>query len=100
MSDTVSSAVLLSYLAPEGPSFIPADASSVSGALHVSGGAHADQNVSLVIDFRPLLPQGAETSTEVTRTGPTLSAYVGLVTDDGPAVMVGGALHSIDVCGG
>jgi hypothetical protein len=103
MSDTVSSSVLLSSLAQGGPTFIASDApATVSGAVHVSGGAYADQNGgALIIDFQSLLPGTMSTagSTLLNEPGPTVSGYASLLTVEAPTV-VGGSLHHIGMSSG
>ena len=102
MSDTVSSSVLLSSLAQEGPSFLSPDTPTVTGALHVSGGAYADQNpAALIIDFQPLLPATMPLSggTALAELGPTLSGYAALPTGESPTV-VAGSLHHIGISTG
>lgn len=99
MDDTVSSAVLLSSLAPEGPSFLATDApASTSGALHVSGGAHTDQSgAALIIDFQPYAPEMfpvAGVGAAFAAAPPTVSGGAAVLLADAPAV-VAGALHHL-----
>jgi hypothetical protein len=58
MSDTVPSAVIVSSLGSDGPSFLPlSDASAAPDLMHVNGAAGAEQpSLGLMVQFYTLSP--------------------------------------------
>lgn len=98
MSDTVSSAVIVSSLGNEGPTFLSlpdASGTAALSALHVHGGAYTEQtSFGLMVDFRTLSPdlQVVTPNADPTEPPASVSGYVTLVPDE-PSPGVAGALH-------
>jgi len=99
MSDTVSSAVIVSSLGNEGPTFLPLPDAIDAGALsaqHVQGGAYTEQtSFGLMVDFRTLSP---DLQVVTPNAGPaeqpaSVSGYAALVPDEDQSPGVAGALH-------
>ncbi|HVC62692.1 MAG TPA: hypothetical protein VND19_20295 [Acetobacteraceae bacterium] len=98
MSDTVPSAVIVSSLASDGPTFLAlpdAPETAESGAVHVRGGAYAERmSFALIVDFRTLSPdwQVATPRAYPAELPASVSGYAGLMPEDPPRG-IPGALH-------
>jgi hypothetical protein len=100
MSDTVSSAVIVSSLGSDGPTFLfVSDALEVAGqgAVHVPGGVYTEpMSLGLAVDFRTLTPdlQAITPRADSFEQPASVSGYAALVPDEHPPG-IPGALHHI-----
>lgn len=98
MSDTVSSAVIVSSLGSDGPRFLSLPDGPDTAALravHVHGGAYAEPtSFGLMVDFRTLSPDLRAMTPDASPSEPpaSVSGYAALVLDEQPPG-IPGALH-------
>jgi len=98
MSDTVSGAVIVSSLGSDGPTFLSLPDGSDTPALaavHVHGGAYAEQTSGLMVDFSMLSPdlQVVTPYADPTHPPESVSGYAMAPLPEEPPLGVPGALH-------